>query len=113
MSSELVVRGKRFEIDHEGYLENEWGWEPDVAEAMAEQDQLVLTPQHWEIINLLREYLNEYNVPPSTERVLIRTVSTKLGSAKGNSQYLLKLFPAGPIKQACRLAGLPKPSGIR
>ena len=35
----------------------------------------------------------------------------KLGADKGNSTYLYELFPYGPAKQACKIGGLPKPTG--
>jgi len=38
-------------------------------------------------------------------------VGKNLGEEKGNSMYLFKLFPGGPAKQACRYAGMPKPTG--
>ena len=38
-------------------------------------------------------------------------IGKKLGADKGNSQYLYELFPYGPAKQACKIAGLPKPTG--
>jgi len=44
-------------------------------------------------------------------RVLTKAVGKKLGKDKGNSKYLYGLFPYGPAKQACRYAGLPKPTG--
>lgn len=38
-----------------------------------------------------------------------KAIARELGEAKGNSRYLHKLFPEGPLKYACKLAGLPKP----
>jgi len=38
-----------------------------------------------------------------------KAIAKELGEAKGNSRYLHKLFPEGPLKYACKLAGLPKP----
>ena len=42
-------------------------------------------------------------------RVLVKAVAVRLGSEKGESRYLYRLFPEGPAKQACRYAGLPRP----
>jgi len=106
----IEVNGKVFETDEEGYLVNLAEWEPGVAEVMAKQDDLPLTAEHWEIINFLREYYDEYQIAPAV-RVLTKAVGKKLGADKGNSKYLYALFPYGPGKQACRFAGLPKPTG--
>ena len=106
----IEVNGKTFETDEEGYLANINDWEPGVAEVMAKQDDLTLTDEHWAIINFLREYYEEYQIAPAV-RVLTKPVGKKMGADKGNSQYLYGLFPYGPAKQACRYAGLPKPTG--
>ncbi len=106
----IEVNGKSLETDEEGYLANINEWVPEVAEVMAQQDDLALTSDHWEIIRFLREYYEEYQIAPAV-RVLTKAVAKKLGADKGNSKYLYALFPYGPGKQACRYAGLPKPTG--
>jgi tRNA 2-thiouridine synthesizing protein E len=106
----IEVNGKSLETDEEGYLANLNEWEPGVAEVMAKEDGVDLNDEHWEIINFLREYYEEYQIAPAV-RVLTKAVGKKLGKDKGNSKYLYSLFPYGPAKQACRYAGLPKPTG--
>ena len=106
----IEVNGKSIEVDEEGYLSNLNDWEKDVAEIMAKEDGIDLGEDHWEIINFLREYYEEYQIAPAV-RVLTKAVGKKLGKDKGNSKYLYELFPYGPGKQACKFAGLPKPTG--
>ena len=106
----LEVNGKSYEVDEEGYLSNLNEWEKDIAEVMAKEDNIELSDDHWEIINFLREYYEEYQIAPAV-RVLTKAVGKKLGKDKGNSKYLYELFPYGPGKQACKFAGLPKPTG--
>ncbi len=106
----MAVTGKTLELDEHGYLVNQSDWTEDVAKAMAAADQVTLTPAHWEVIHFLRQYYNEYQIAPAV-RVLTKAIGKKLGSSKGNSKYLYELFPYGPAKQACRYAGLPKPTG--
>ena len=106
----IEVNGKSFETDEEGYLANLNDWEKDVATVMAKEDVIELSDDHWEFINFLREYYEEYQIAPAV-RVLTKAVGKKLGKDKGNSKYLYELFPYGPGKQACKFAGLPKPTG--
>jgi len=106
----LEIDGKHYETDAEGYLDDIDAWTPEAARAMASHDDLILTAAHWEVINFLREYYHEYGVAPSV-RVLVRAVGERLGPDKAKSAYLYRLFPDGPARQACRYAGLPKPTG--
>jgi tRNA 2-thiouridine synthesizing protein E len=106
----IEVNGKSFEVDEEGYLANLTEWEPAIADVMAKEDDCELTESHWEVINFLREYYEEYQIAPAV-RVLTKAIGKKLGKEKGNSKYLYELFPYGPGKQACKYAGLPKPTG--
>jgi tRNA 2-thiouridine synthesizing protein E len=106
----LQVNGKTLDTDEEGYLANLSEWEPEVAQAMAEADECDLSDNHWEVINFLRSYYEEYQIAPAV-RVLTKAIGKRLGKDKGNSKYLYYLYPYGPAKQACRYAGLPKPTG--
>nr|VFJ91207.1 MAG: tRNA 2-thiouridine synthesizing protein E [Candidatus Kentron sp. LFY]VFJ98366.1 MAG: tRNA 2-thiouridine synthesizing protein E [Candidatus Kentron sp. LFY] len=106
----IEVNGKVYETDEEGYLANLGDWDKDIGEAMAKEDGTDLGENHWEVISFLREYYDEYQIAPAV-RVLTKAIGKKFGKEKGNSKYLYELFPYGPAKQACKYAGLPKPTG--
>jgi tRNA 2-thiouridine synthesizing protein E len=106
----IEVDGKTIDTDEEGYLSNLSEWNEGAAKVLAAQDEIELTESHWEVINFLRDYYDEYQIAPAV-RVLTKAIGKKLGKDKGNSKYLYELFPYGPAKQACRFAGLPKPTG--
>lgn len=106
----ITVEGKELEVDEEGYLVTLADWTPECAVVMSQAEDLELNDDHWDIINFLREYYEEYQIAPAV-RVLTKAVAKKLGKEKGNSKYLYQLFPYGPGKQACKYAGLPKPTG--
>lgn len=105
----LLVDGKTIPTDKEGYLKNLSDWSRVVAEAIAQQEQITLTEQHWEIIHLLRAFYQQFEISPAM-RVLVKTVGQQLGEEKGRSIYLMKLFPESPAKLAAKFAGLPKPT---
>ena len=106
----ITVKEKPFETDEEGYLVTLDDWNEDVAAVIAQQEKIDMSQNHWEVVNFLREYYNEYQIAPAV-RVLTKAIGKKLGPDKGSSQYLYELFPYGPAKQACKIAGLPKPTG--
>jgi tRNA 2-thiouridine synthesizing protein E len=106
----IEVNGTTYETDEEGYLVNLADWNEDIANAIAKQENVDMTPNHWEVVNFLRQYYDEYQIAPAV-RVLTKAIGKQLGEEKGNSKYLYELFPYGPAKQACKIAGLPKPTG--
>lgn len=106
----LEVNGKTLATDEEGYLVNLADWDEAAAQELAKTEGVEMTDAHWEVIHFLREYYNEYQIAPAV-RVLTKAIGKKLGAEKGNSKYLYELFPYGPAKQACKIAGLPKPTG--
>ena len=105
-----LQEARQLEVDEEDYLVDLNAWSPAFVIVYAEKDGLVLTEEHWEVIHFLREYYEEYQIAPAV-RVLTKAMAKKMGREKGNSKYLYGLFPYGPGKQACRYAGLPKPTG--
>ncbi|MDA8231120.1 MAG: TusE/DsrC/DsvC family sulfur relay protein [Magnetospirillum sp.] len=105
-----TVNGKTVEADEEGYLVNINEWNEDLAALIAKDEKVDMTPEHWEVVNFLREYYAEYQIAPAV-RVLTKAIAKKMGPEKGSNKYLYELFPYGPAKQACKIAGLPKPTG--
>ena len=105
----LTLKGKTIELDKDGYLVDLNDWSEDVAHALAAQAGIELTPEHWEILELLRSFYQEFQLSPAT-RPLIKYTALKLGPEKGNSLHLNRLFNGTPAKLAAKLAGLPKPT---
>ncbi|TPE49312.1 TusE/DsrC/DsvC family sulfur relay protein [Maribrevibacterium harenarium] len=97
------------EVDEEGYLLDLNNWNEALAEQIAKQEGLSLTPAHWEIIHLLRGFYQQFEVSPAM-RPLVKAVTKELGAEKGKSIYLMQLFPGSPPKLAAKIAGLPKPA---
>ena len=106
----IDVSGKTYEVDEEGYLVDLSQWNEELAGEIAKAEKIEMTQNHWEVVNFLREYYNEYQIAPAV-RVLTKAIGKKLGAEKGTSQYLYDLFPMGPAKQAAKVAGLPQPLG--
>jgi tRNA 2-thiouridine synthesizing protein E len=104
----LMVNNVRLETTDQGFLVNSSDWNKDVALQLAELNNISLNEAQWEIIRFIRHYYQQYKHLPNA-RVFTKAIAKALGEDKGNSRYLHKLFPDGPLKYACKLAGLPKP----
>ena len=102
--------GSDIAADEEGYLTDLSQWNADLALLIAQDEKINMTDEHWEVVNFLREYYDEYQIAPAI-RVLTKSLKKKLGEEKSSNKYLYDLFPYGPAKQACKIAGLPKPTG--
>ncbi len=104
------VNGTSIEHDEEGYITDISQWSEELANIIAEKEEIDMHSEHWEVVNFLRSYYDEYQIAPAV-RVLVKSIKKTLGEEKGNNKYLYELFPYGPAKQACKIAGLPKPTG--
>ena len=107
--STLTVGERSIALDKDGYLVELSDWSEEVACALAAHEELELTAEHWEVLNLLRDFYQEFELSPAT-RPLIKYTALKLGADKGNSLHLNRLFKGTPAKLAAKLAGLPKPT---
>ena len=101
----LEVNGKTIELDENGNLTDPNAWDEDVARALAAQDSIELTEQHFDVLNYLRKEYLENNEQPM-ERVINKGMS-KVWGKKITSKDLYVLFPGAPSKQGNRIAGLP------
>lgn len=99
---------RRLETTDQGFLVNLDDWDLQVAECLAKCEHIDLTERHWEIIHFMRRYYLRYKHLPNA-RVFTKAVRNEFGEDKGNSRYLHALFPDGPLKYACKIAGIPKP----
>ncbi|AOE61216.1 TusE/DsrC/DsvC family sulfur relay protein [Pseudomonas corrugata] len=105
----LNVGERAIALDKDGYLADREDWSAEVATALAAAEDIELSPEHWEILELLRAFYDEFQLSPAT-RPLIKYTALKLGADKGNSLHLNRLFKGTPAKLAAKLAGLPKPT---
>ncbi|WP_457648420.1 TusE/DsrC/DsvC family sulfur relay protein [Profundibacter sp.] len=104
------VDGQEIATDEEGYITDLSDWTPELAEVIAKAEGVEMTDEHWAVVNFLRDYYEEYQIAPAV-RVLIKSIKKSMGPEVGNNKYMYELFPYGPAKQACKIAGLPKPTG--
>jgi len=101
----VEVNGKQLELNDDGFLLHPEEWDAEVAKILARQEEEIenLTEEHWAIINYIRDYYLENTMAPMV-RKMCKTTGFQL-------QKIYDLFPSGPAKGACKLAGLPKPDG--
>lgn len=98
------VNGHSVELDEDGFMVNLDEWNEDVAVYLAgTEDVDELTEDHWKLINYLKDYYKEYGIAPMV-RKMCKDTGFKL-------KEIYDLFPTGPAKGACKIAGLPKPTG--
>lgn len=96
--------GMQLEVDENGFLQQPELWDDRVALALAETDGVKeLTEAHWKVIHYIRDYYHQFEIAP-----MIRKMVKQTGYSL---REIYELFPSGPAKGACKVAGLPKPTG--
>lgn len=96
--------GITFPVDEDGFIQEPERWNQSIALALASTEGLTeLSEAHWKLIHYIRDYYHEYSIAPMIRKM-----------CKENSvtlRQIYDLFPSGPAKGACKVAGLPKPTG--
>jgi tRNA 2-thiouridine synthesizing protein E len=99
-----ILGGVEIEVDEEGFIQEPEKWNEKVAEDLAKLEKAYpLTPDHWKVINCIRAYYLKYGIAPPI-RMLLKQTGLDL-------KRIYELFPSGPAKGACKIAGLPKATG--
>ncbi len=100
----IELNGKTYAVDEDGFLEDPTVWNQDVAMDLATTEGIAtLSDDQWKVVNYLRDYYQQFGIAP-----MIRKVCKETGF---DLKKIYELFPSGPAKGACKLAGLAKPTG--
>ena len=94
------------ERDGEGYLIEPDDWSEDVAQLLAQEENIHLNDDHWDVIRFMRDFYQERQVAADA-RFVIKHLSARMG--KEAQKKLSELFPYGYVKQACKIAGMRRP----
>jgi len=96
--------GKTFNVDEDGFIDDYKNWSAEWVQYVKQQEGIdELNDEHQKVIDVLREYYEKNGIAPMV-RVLSKVTGFKL-------KHIYELFPSGPGKGACKMAGLPKPTG--
>lgn len=102
-----TVNGNELETDEQGYL-LEPDYSDEVVQVIAAAEGITLTDAHWTVIGYLRDEYRENGHTPNFRNMLKGLEAVMPGC---DSKTLYDLFPVGPAKQGCKVAGLPQPLG--
>jgi len=99
-----TLGGQEIENDEDGFIQEPEKWNKVVAEDLAKIEAASpMGEDHWKLVNYLRDYYLKFEIAPP---IRMLTKQTKL-----DLKRIYELFPGGPAKGACKIAGLPKPTG--
>lgn len=101
----IEYKGQQIEVDEDGFIADPSLWNEDLARYLAETQEGIteLTEDHWKVIHYLNKYYKDFGIAP-----MIRKLCKDTGF---DLKRIYELFPSGPAKGACKIAGLPKPTG--
>lgn len=92
--------GTAVACDEQGYLTNMEDWNQEIGAAIAAEEGIEMTDEHWKVIDYIRE---------QARRDVALTIRKIGKSGVVDIKEFYALFPEGPLKKASRIAGIPKP----
>jgi len=101
----IESKDRRIEVNEEGFMARPEEWSKDAAEILARAEEGIedLTSDHWVVVEFIRSHYLENGMAP-----MVRKICQVTGFPL---KRIYELFPSGPAKGACKVAGLPKPDG--
>ncbi len=100
----IVLNGRTYAVDEDGFLEDPATWNQEVAQDLATTEGISgLSEDQWKVVHYLRGYYLQFGMAPMI-RKLCKETGFKLAQ-------IYDMFPSGPATGACKVAGLPKPTG--
>jgi len=100
----VEFEGQVFNVDEDGFIDDFKNWNEAWVRYVKQQEGIEeLTDEHWKVIKVLQEYYKKNGIAP-----MVRVLSKITGYSL---KKIYELFPSGPGKGACKMAGLPKPTG--
>lgn len=98
---EKTISGKTIYVNEEGFMTDFKQWDKEIGEALAQENNIQLTPRHWQVLEYLQEEYKK-EVPLSIRKI------GKSGVLDIKEFY--SLFPNAPLKTSTKIAGIPKPA---
>ena len=100
----VEFEGSSFNVDEDGFIEDFASYNKSWVQLVKKEEGIdELNEEHWIVINVLQDYYKKNGIAPMV-RILSKLTKFKL-------KHIYELFPSGPGKGACKMAGLPKPTG--
>ena len=99
-----MLGGKEIEVDEDGFIQQPELWDEEVARDLARQEGIEeMGDDHWQVVSYIRNYYLKFEIAPLIRRLCKETAK--------DIDTIYDLFPAGPADGACKIAGLPTPTG--
>ena len=101
----IDYEGTQIQTDEDGFITDPSLWNEGLARAIARQEEGLtdLTEDHWKVVFYLNQYFREFGIAPTVRKLCKETGFTL--------KAIFAMFPSGPARGACKVAGLPKPTG--
>lgn len=107
--SPLALSNGTVMVDEAGFITDPELWTRAFAEHIAAEENIELTPLHWDVLAFMRDSYVAHGVAVDVRHVL-KIFQNQRGLDKHDAKMLLfELFPYGYVKQAVKMAGMKQP----